>query len=162
MIAKIPRDTQLVYIPWQLTPKGVAFGQQMKAAGKGSIRLMGADGLFDDTFAAVGSNVYDTNFPVNPKSAIIKAFKKSHGGKGMYFGAPTYAATQVVAAAYDKACANGTATRAEVRNALKKTRIPAARSVIGVALRFNANGDLSTAHQFGIYKSNGSVFNPVG
>jgi branched-chain amino acid transport system substrate-binding protein len=162
LIAKIPRDTQLVYIPWQLTPKGVAFGQQMKSAGKGNIRLMGADGLFDETFAAVGSNVYDTNFPVNPKSAIIAAFKKSHGGKGMYFGAPTYAATQVVAAAYDKACKNGTATRAEVRTALKNTKIPAKSSVIGVALRFNANGDLSTAHQFGIYKSNGSVFNPIG
>jgi len=162
LIAKISRDTQLVYIPWQLSPKGQAFGQQMKQAGKGSIRLMGADGLFSDAFASVGTNVYDTNFPLNPKSGIIKAFKSSHGGKGMYFGAPTYAATQVVAAAYDKACANGTATRAEVRGAIKKTKIPASRSVIGVALRFNKNGDLSTAHKFGIYKSNGKVFNPVG
>jgi branched-chain amino acid transport system substrate-binding protein len=46
LIAKIPRDTQLVYIPWQLSPKGQAFGQQMKQAGKGNIRLMGADGLY--------------------------------------------------------------------------------------------------------------------
>src|ERR687885_213844 len=162
LIAKIPRDTQLVYIPWQLPPKGQAFGQQMKQAGKGNIRLMGADGLFSDAFASVGTNVYDTNFPLNPNSGIIKAFKKSHGGKGMYFGAPTYAATQVVAAAYDKACANGTATRAEVRRAIRSTRIPASRSVIGVALRFNRNGDLSTAHKFGIYKSNGKTFNPIG
>jgi branched-chain amino acid transport system substrate-binding protein len=162
LIAKIPRDTQLVYIPWQLSPKGQAFGQQMKQAGKGSIRLMGADGLFSDAFASVGTNVYDTNFPLNPKSKIIATFRKSHGGKGMYFGAPTYAATQVVAAAYDKACANGTATRAEVRRAIKATKIPASRSVIGVALRFNARGDLSTAHKFGIYKSNGKTFNPIG
>src|ERR687886_1935850 len=162
LIAKIPRDTQLVYIPWQLPPKGQAFGQQMKQAGKGNIRLMGADGLFSDAFASVGTNVYDTNFPLNPNSKIIKAFKKSHGGKGMYFGAPTYAAVQVVAAAYDKACANGTATRAEVRRAIRSTRIPASRSVIGVALRFNSKGDLSTAHKFGIYKSNGKIFNPVG
>src|SRR5919199_2958530 len=162
LIAKIPRDTQLVYIPWQLPPKGQAFGQQMRSAGKGNITLMGADGLFSDAFASVGTNVYDTNFPLNPNSRIIKAFKKSHGGKGMYFGAPTYAATQVVAAAYDKACANGTATRAEVRKAIRKTRIAASKSVIGVALRFNAKGDLSTAHKFGIYKSNGKTFNPVG
>jgi branched-chain amino acid transport system substrate-binding protein len=162
LIAKIARDTQLVYIPWQLSPKGQAFGQQMKQAGKGNIRLMGADGLFSDAFASVGTNVYDTNFPLNPKSGIIAAFRKSHGGKGMYFGAPTYAATQVVAAAYDKACKNGTATRAEVRTAIKKTRIAAKKSVIGVALRFNARGDLSTAHKFGIYKSNGKTFNPVG
>jgi branched-chain amino acid transport system substrate-binding protein len=162
LIAKIPRDTQLVYIPWQLPPKGQAFGQQMKQAGRGSIRLMGADGLFSDTFASVGTNVYDTNFPLNPKSKIITAFKASHGGKGEFFGAPTYAAVQVVATAYDKACANGTASRAEVRSLIKKTKIPASKSVIGVALRFNKNGDLATAHKFGIYKSNGTTFNPVG
>jgi branched-chain amino acid transport system substrate-binding protein len=162
LIAKIPRDTQLVYIPWQLSPKGQAFGQQMKQAGKGNIRLMGADGLYSDDFASVGTNVYATSFPLNPNSGIIKAFKKSHGGQGYYFGAPTYAAVQVVAAAYDKACANGTASRAEVRKDIKATKIPASRSVIGVALRFNKNGDLSTAHKFGIYKSDGKTFNPIG
>jgi branched-chain amino acid transport system substrate-binding protein len=161
LIAKIARDTQLVYIPWQLTPKGIAFGNQMKAAGKGSIKLMGADGLFDDSFAAVGSHVYDTNFPLNAKSKIISGFRKSHGGKGEFFGAPTYAATQVVATAYDKACKNGTASRAEVRAAIRATKIPASKSLIGVALRFNRNGDLSTAHKFGLYKSNGTVFVPI-
>jgi branched-chain amino acid transport system substrate-binding protein len=161
LIAKIARDTQLVYIPWQLPPKGQAFGNQMKAAGKGSIRLMGADGLFDSSFAAVGAHVYDTNFPLNPKSKIIAGFKKLHGGDGEYFGAPTYAATQVVATATDRACANGTATRAEVRAAIRSTKIPAAKSVIGVALRFNRNGDLSTAKKFGLYKSNGTAFVPI-
>jgi branched-chain amino acid transport system substrate-binding protein len=161
LIAKIARDTQLVYIPWQLTPKGIAFGNQMKAAGKGSIKLMGADGLFDDSFAAVGSHVYDTNFPLNPKSKIITAFRRSHGGKGEFFGAPTYAATQVVAAAYDKACKNGTASRAEVRAAIRATKIPAAQSLIGVTIRFNRNGDLVTPKKFGLYKSNGTVFVPI-
>jgi branched-chain amino acid transport system substrate-binding protein len=161
LIAKISRDTQLVYIPWQLPPKGAAFGNQMKAAGKGSIKLMGADGLFDSSFAAVGSHVYDTDFPVNPKSKIIAGFKKQHGGDGEYFGAPSYAATQVVATATDRACKNGTATRAEVRAAIRSTRIPAALSVIGVPLRFNRNGDLSTAKKFGLYKSNGKDFVPI-
>jgi branched-chain amino acid transport system substrate-binding protein len=161
LIAKISRDTQLVYIPWQLPPKGQAFGNQMKAAGKGTIRLMGADGLFDSSFAAVGAHVYDTNFPLNPKSKIITGFKKQQGGDGEYFGAPTYAATQVVATAIDRACKNGTATRAEVRAAIRSTKIPAAQSVIGVALRFNRNGDLSTAKKFGLYKSNGNVFVPI-
>ena len=161
LIAKISRDTQLVYIPWQLPPKGQAFGNQMKAAGKGSIKLMGADGLFDSSFASVGSHVYDTNFPLNPKSKIITGFRKQHGGDGEYFGAPTFAATQVVATATDKACKNGIATRTEVRAAIRSTRIPAALSVIGVALRFNRNGDLSTAKKFGLYKSNGNVFVPI-
>jgi branched-chain amino acid transport system substrate-binding protein len=162
LIAKISRDTQLVYIPWQLTPKAIAFGNQMKAAGKGNIKLMGADGTFDSSFAEVGSHVYDTNFPLNPKSKIIAAFRKAHGGDGEFFGAPTYAAVQVVANAVDRACKKGTATRASVRRAIRSTNIPAAQSLIGVALRFNRNGDLSTAHKFGLYKSNGSVFIPIG
>jgi branched-chain amino acid transport system substrate-binding protein len=161
LIAKIPRDTQLVYIPWQLPPKGQAFGNQMKAAGKGGVKLMGADGLFDNSFASVGSHVYDTNFPLNPKSKIITGFKKGHGGDGEYFGAPTFAAVQVVATAVDLACANGTATRAEVRAKIRVTRIPAAKSVIGVTLRFNRNGDLVTPKKFGLYKSNGKDFVPI-
>src|SRR3954454_21918366 len=161
LIAKVPRDTQLVYLPWQLTPKAIAFGNQMKAAGKGSVKLMGADGTFDDSFAAVGSHVYDTNFPLNPKSKIISGYRKSHGGKGDFFGSPTYAAVQVVATALDKACANGTATRAEVRAKIRATNIPAAKSLIGVTIRFNRNGDLSTAKKFGLYKSNGNIFVPI-
>jgi branched-chain amino acid transport system substrate-binding protein len=161
LIAKISRDTQLVYIPWQLPPKGQAFGNQMKAAGKGSIKLMGSDGLFDSSFASVGAHVYDTNFPLNPKSKIIAGFRKAHRGDGEYFGAPTYAATQVVANAIDRACKKGTTTRAKVRAAIKSTRIAAGQSLIGVALRFNSNGDLSTLHKFGLYKSNGTDFVPI-
>ena len=161
LIAKIARDTQIVYIPWQLPPKGQAFGNQMKAAGKGTIKLMGADGLYDSSFAGVGAHVYDTNFPLNPKSKIIAGFKKGHGGDGEYFGAPTYAATQVIATAIDRACKKGSATRASVRAAIRSTNIPAAKSLIGVALRFNRNGDLSTLHGFGLYKSNGKDFVPI-
>jgi branched-chain amino acid transport system substrate-binding protein len=162
LIAKIGRDTQIVYIPWQLTPKAIAFGNKMKAAGKGAIKLMGADGTFDSSFAEVGAHVYDTNFPLNPKSKIIAAFRKAHGGDGEFFGSPTYAATQVVANAVDRACKKGTATRASVRAAIRSTNIKAAQSLIGVALRFNRNGDLSTAKKFGLYKSNGTVFIPIG
>jgi branched-chain amino acid transport system substrate-binding protein len=161
LIAKIARDTQIVYIPWQLPPKGQAFGNQMKAAGKGSIKLMGSDGLFDSSFASVGAHVYDTNFPLNPKSKIITGFKKGHGGDGEYFGAPSYAATQVVATAINRACKTGTTTRAKVRAAIRTTAIPAKASLIGVALRFNRNGDLSTLHGFGLYKSNGKDFVPI-
>jgi len=161
LIAKIPRDTQIVYIPWQLPPKGQAFGNQMKSAGKGDIKLMGSDGLYDSSFASVGAHVYDTNFPLNPKSKIIAGFKKGHGGDGEYFGAPTYAATQVVANAIDRACARGSATRAAVRAAIRTTNIPAAKSLVGVAIRFNRSGDLSTLKKFGLYKSNGSVFVPI-
>ena len=89
LIAKIPRDTQLVYLPWQLAAKAQAFGQQMRQAGKASIKLMGSDGLFAPEFESL-SGVYDSFFPVQPNDATIKAYTRSHGGNGDFFGAPSY------------------------------------------------------------------------
>ena len=159
LIAKIPRDTQIVYIPWQLPPKGQAFGQQMKTAGKGSIKLMGSDGLFDPAFASVGSNVYDSFFPVQPTDASIKAYKKSHGGQGDYFGAPSYVATQVVGEAIDRACTDGKATRAEVRGQIAKTKLK--KTLLGLPVSFTKGGDLKGG-SYGIYQSKNGAFARVG
>jgi branched-chain amino acid transport system substrate-binding protein len=150
LIAKIPRNYQLVYIPWQLPPKGQAFGRQLKSSGRGGMKLMGSDGLFDPLFSGVGSNVYDSFFPVNTKSALVKAYKKSHGGKGEYFGAPTYVAAQVVTGAIDRACKDGKATRAEVRAQIRKTNLK--NSLLGIPIRFDKNGDMRKK-PFGIWKS---------
>jgi branched-chain amino acid transport system substrate-binding protein len=159
LIAKIPRDTQLVYIPWQLPPKGKAFGQQLRAAGKGSIVLMGSDGLFDSEFASLG-NVYASSFPTSATNAVVKAFKKSHGGDPEYFGAPTYVAGQVVGGAIERACKDGKASRGEVRAQIKKTKLK--NTVLGLNVSYNAQGDIKGG-QFGIWKANAAgTFNPVG
>jgi branched-chain amino acid transport system substrate-binding protein len=158
LIAKIPRDTQMVYIPWQLPPKGKAFGDQMRSAGKSSIALMGSDGLFDSTFAAL-SGVYASSFPTSATNPIVKAFKKAHGGNAEFFGAPSYVAAQVVATAIDRACKDGKATRGEVRAQIKKTNLK--KTVLGLNVKYNANGDIAGG-QFGIWRSNGTDFNPIG
>lgn len=159
LIAKIPRSTDVVYIPWQLPPKGKALGEQMRSAGKGNIKLMGSDGLYDPDFASVGTNVYDSFFPVSPKSATVKSFTKAHGGSGEFFGAPSYAAAQVIGGAIDRACKNGTASRAEVRAQIAKTKLKT--SVLGIPISFDRNGDIKRK-KFGIWKSNGTNFLPVG
>jgi branched-chain amino acid transport system substrate-binding protein len=159
LIAKIPRDTQLVYIPWQLPPKGKAFGEQLRSAGKGSINLMGSDGLFDDAFASLG-NVYASSFPTSATNPVVKAFKKAHGGDPEYFGAPSYVAAQVVGTAVDRACKDGKATRGEIRAQVRKTNLK--KTVLGLNVSYNANGDIKGG-QFGIWKSNAAgTFNPVG
>jgi len=150
LIAKIPGNTSVVYIPWQLPPRAQAFGRQMKQAGKGSIKLFGSDGLFDPLFAGLGSNVYDSFFPIDLKSKTLKAFAKKHGGNQELFGAPSYAAAQVLGRALDKACKNGTATRAEVRGIVKKTNIR--KSLLGIPLSFDKNGDVKR-RKFPIYHS---------
>ena len=161
LINKIPRDTQLVYLPWQLPPKGKAFGQQMKGLGRGSVKLMGSDGLFDPLFSGLGSNVYDSFFPVNPLDAKVKAFKKLHGGQSELFGAPSYVAAEVVAGAIDRACKNGTASRAEVRAQILKTNIAVKASLLGLPVSFRKHGNLKQ-HPFGIYHSVKGVFVRVG
>ena len=161
IINKIPRDTELVYLPWQLPPKGQAFGQQMKSLGRGSVKLMGSDGLFDPLFSGLGSNVYDSFFPLNPQDKRVKTFKKLHGGASELFGAPSYVATQVVVGAIDRACANGTVSRAEVRAQLKKTKISKKASLLGLPVAFDKNGDM-IKRPFGIYHSVNGVFVRVG
>jgi branched-chain amino acid transport system substrate-binding protein len=161
IINKIPRNTQLVYLPWQLPPKGKAFGEQMKSLGRSNVKLMGSDGLFDPAFSGLGSNVYDSFFPVNPADKRVAAFKKSHGGNSELFGAPSYVAAQVVAGAIDRACKNGTATRAEVRAQIKKTKIAKKASLLGLPVAFDRNGNL-VQHPFGIYRSAKGIFQRVG
>ena len=156
IINKIPRNTQLVYLPWQLPPKGQAFGQQMKSLGRAGTKLMGSDGLFDPLFAGLGNNVYDSFFPVNPADKRVAAFKAIHKGTEL-FGAPSYVAAQVVTGAIDRACKNGTASRAEVRAQIKKTNIPASTSLLGLPVAFNKNGDM-VKKPFGIYHSVKGVF----
>ena len=156
IINKIPRNTQLVYLPWQLPPKGKAFGQQMKTLGRGGIKLMGSDGLFDPQFSGLGNNVYDSFFPLNPSDPRVAAFRKSHSGTEL-FGAPTYVAAQVVTGAIDRACKDGKATRAEVRRQLKKTNILLKTSLLGLPVKFDRHGDM-VKKPFGIYKSQKGVF----
>jgi branched-chain amino acid transport system substrate-binding protein len=159
LIAKIPRDYQLVYIPWQVPAKGKAFGEQLRAAGRGSMILMGSDGLFDDAFASLG-NVYASSFPTSGSHPVVKAFKKSHAGNPEFFGAPTYVAGQVVGGAIERACKDGKASRGEVRAQVRKTKLK--KTLLGINVSFNAQGDMQR-RPFGIWKANASgVFQPVG
>ena len=159
-VAKIGSGVNVVYIPWQLAPKAQLFGQQMREQGKRAT-LFGSDGLFDpDNFKIAGS--YISFFPVARTSPLITQYRNTHGGDPDYFGAPTYAATQVVVNAVDRACRDGQATRAEVRANIRRTDIAARQSVLGLRIRFDANGDVRGG-RFGIFRiaSNGA-YNPVG
>ena len=159
-IAKIPNNTQGIYIPWQLAPQAQAFGQQLKAAGKAKIKLFGSDGLFaPGTWKITGS--YDSAFPYNPADPAVKAYIRAHKGNGEFFGLPSYVAAQVVVGAVTAACADGKATRAEVRKQIAKTKLKT--SILGFPVSFQASGEMRTPAGYGIYQiqSNGS-FKRIG
>jgi branched-chain amino acid transport system substrate-binding protein len=159
-IAKIPGNTQVIYIPWQLAPQAQAFGQQLKAAGKGNIPLFGSDGLFSPDWTIAGS--YDSFFPVDTSGAVVAAFEKAHKGDGEFFGAPSYVAAQIAVLAITKACADGKATRAEVRAAIPTIKVGQKASLLGTRVVFLKNGNLRYGG-FGVYQiqSDGS-FKRVG
>jgi branched-chain amino acid transport system substrate-binding protein len=160
LVARIPADTQVVYVPWQVSSKAQLFGQQLRAAGKNA-RLFGSDGLFDpDNFKIPNSLI--SFFPIDLKSKIIAAYRRGPGGgKSDLFGLPSYQAADVVGRAIDKACANGSATRAEVRGFINRTNIPKKQAIVGFAVRFVQQvrpplgpGDMQHPADFGIYRIN--------
>jgi branched-chain amino acid transport system substrate-binding protein len=165
LAARIPANTQSVYIPWQLAPKAQLFGQALRSQGKRAI-LFGSDGLFDpDSFKIPGS--YVSFFPINLSSPVIRAYRRGPGGgKSELFGLPSFQAADVVGRAIDKACANGKATRAEVRKFVNQTNISKAQSFVGFRIKFVQRrrgvlgpGDMETPANFGIYRiSNRGVY----
>jgi branched-chain amino acid transport system substrate-binding protein len=160
LVARIGNNVNVVYIPWQISSRAQLFGQQMREQGKRAT-LFGSDGLFDpDNFKIAGA--YISFFPVARTSPLITQYRRTHGGDPDYFGAPTFAATQVVVNAVDRACRNGGATRAEVRAQIRRTDIAARQSVLGLRIRFDANGDLRGG-RFGIFRiATNGAYNPVG
>jgi branched-chain amino acid transport system substrate-binding protein len=162
LITRIPTNTQVVYFPWQLAPKAQLFGQQLRAAGKNAT-LFGSDGLNDpDNFKIPGS--YVSAFPVNASNPTVKLYSNGPGkGKSNLFGLPSYMATDVLARAVDKACANGTATRAEVRKFVAQTNIPKAQSLLGFRIKYVQTvklplgpGDMDTPSQYILYRIDNS------
>jgi hypothetical protein len=101
-------------------------------------------------------------FPINLTSPVIRAYRRGPGGgKSELFGLPSYQAADVVGRAIDKACANGTATRAEVRRIVNQTNIPRAQSIVGFRIKFVQRrkgvlgpGDMESPANFGIYRIN--------
>jgi branched-chain amino acid transport system substrate-binding protein len=166
LIARIPRNTQVVYIPWQLADKAQTFYLQYRASGRTGM-LFGSDGLFaPGTFEAKGG--YVSAFPVDYSSPSLKAFKKSHGGQDQAFGLPTYTAVWVNATAINKACkkGHGKTTRKAVRKMLKKVKLNAKSSLLGFPVHFLSKnqgsyqgpGDMGAPANFAIFhiKSNGT------
>jgi branched-chain amino acid transport system substrate-binding protein len=159
-IAKIPSNTQGIYIPWQLAPQAQAFGQQLKAAGKSKIKLFGSDGLFAPGVWKIAGS-YDSAFPYNPNDGAVKAYVKAHKGNGEFFGLPSYVAAQVVVGAVTRACADGKASRAEVRKQIAKTKLKT--SILGFPVSFASTGEMHAPATYGVYQiqSDGS-FKRIG
>jgi preprotein translocase subunit SecD len=161
VIAAIPSNTQIVYIPWQLPGQAQTFYQQLRASGKKAM-IMGSDGTdAPGTFQPNGHG-YVSGFPVDFTSPILKTFKKAHQGQTETFGIPSYTATLVVATAINKACkaGHGKTTRTAVRKQVQKVKLSAKAGLLGFPIQFlNKNkaafqgaGDMGGTANFAVYQ----------
>jgi branched-chain amino acid transport system substrate-binding protein len=147
-VAKVADDVDVVFLPWQVAASAQVFGQQLREHAKPAT-IVGSDALDSGDFTIPGS--YVAAFA--PDVRQVKgnaAFVQGYGAPFVSnFGPLAYVATQVAIAAIRKACADGSATRAEVQRALRATQLP--RTVLGRGLAFTPTGDVQDA-RYSIFK----------
>jgi branched-chain amino acid transport system substrate-binding protein len=152
LVAKVTSSVKVVYLPFQLASQAQLFAQQLKAQGKSAV-VFGSDGTFDSSKFNVNGSYISFFAPdvttLAGAKAVVTAFQKQFPGATSPFGAPNYVLAQMYAAAVTKACKNGTATRAEVRQAFGKVAL--ASTILGTPIRFTINGDIAGA-AFHIFK----------
>jgi branched-chain amino acid transport system substrate-binding protein len=145
LVTKVPDDTTVVFLPWQVAANGQLFAEQMKEQGK-TAKIFGSDGLDSGDFTITGAYVSSFARDIHGlpgTKAVIAGYNKKYGTKWSTFGPPAYVAGQVIATAYKKACADGTASRAELLNDIRAVRIP--HSILGLTISFDKHGEVPGA-----------------
>jgi branched-chain amino acid transport system substrate-binding protein len=166
VIAQIPTNTQVIFIPWQVAAEAQSFYQQYHTARPTTTtKLFGSDGT-DDPASFTGTGSLVSGFPVDFSSAKLSKFASLHGGNQELFGLPTYTATLVNATAIKMACAagHGHTTRTAVRKMIHKVQLTAGQSLLGFPVKFlttnqgnfKGPGDMGGAADFAIYKIQGN------
>jgi branched-chain amino acid transport system substrate-binding protein len=145
LVTKVPDDTTVVFLPWQVAANGQLFAEQMKEQGK-TAKIFGSDGLDSGDFTITGAYVSSFARDIHglPGTAkVIAGYNKKYGTKWSTFGPPAYVAAQVIATAYKAACADGSATRAELLKQIHSTHL--ASSILGLPISFDKHGQLKGA-----------------
>lgn len=147
VVSGIGSGVDLVYLPISVPAKMELFGEQLVQAGK-KIPLFVGDAGYSPDFHVEGSHFSAfapdiRNLPADKK--ILSQYFAKYGSKAPLttYGPPSYVATQVVLGAVARACKDGTATRAEVKAQVAKTKMKT--SILGAPISFEKNGDRKNA-----------------
>jgi len=156
-------DTEVIFFPGQVASQGALLARQLQEQGV-DVTLVGADGFFivDDFIAgAAGAaeGAYVSAFApdihdLESSADVVERYTEEYGDFGT-FGPPTYAATQVVLEAMQRAFEAGDLSREAVRDEVANTNQEL--SVMGGPLAFDENGDVLNA-SFYIFQVEGDNF----
>jgi branched-chain amino acid transport system substrate-binding protein len=142
LVTNIGSDVQVVVFATQTASAAQTLSQQLREQGKRAV-VFGTDGAFSPS-QFKPRNGYVSSFAPDLKllasgRALVRQYNTFSKNKAFgTFGPPSYMATWVLMRATDAACRDGSATRAEVTAAVKKTNTP---SILGGTIRFTAKGD---------------------
>jgi branched-chain amino acid transport system substrate-binding protein len=145
LVTKVPSDAKVVFLPWQVAANGQLFAEQMLEQAK-TAKIFGSDGLDSGDFTAKGAYVSSFARDIHGlpgTAAIIAGYNKKYGKKWSTFGPPSYISVQVAAMAYKAACADGSASRAELMRNIRAVKIP--KSILGLTISFDKHGDVPAA-----------------
>ncbi|HJR94814.1 MAG TPA: branched-chain amino acid ABC transporter substrate-binding protein [Gaiellaceae bacterium] len=162
IVANIGSDVDVVIFATQVATAANTLSNQLREQGKKAI-VFGTDGAYSPSQFKPRSgyvSVFAPDLHFDPKArAIVREYRRfvSKDTSGA-FGPATYMAGWVAMNAISRACANGSATRAEVVQMTRTTRVP---SIIGPRIQFDAKGDLKGGGAFVIYKIANGKYSPV-
>jgi branched-chain amino acid transport system substrate-binding protein len=142
-------NDKVVFLFFQIASQAQTFAQQMKEKGRTGI-VFGSDGTFDSAKFNVNGSYVSFFAPdvtqLKSQAAIVNGFYKKFGHSTTPFGAPNYVVAQLEINAIKAACADGKVSRGEVRKWIAKTNLKT--SLLGVPIKFTANGDVTGANDY--------------
>lgn len=153
IVANVGSNVTVVIFATQTATAANTLSNQLREQGKRAV-VFGTDGAYSPSQFKPRSgyvSVFAPDLHFDPRArAIIREYRRfvSKDTSGA-FGPATYMAGWVTMVAIRRACADGTATRAEVVTQLRRTNSP---SIIGSNIRFDAKGDLRGGGEFVIYR----------
>ena len=162
IVANVGSEVDVVIFATQVATAANTLSNQLREQGKKAI-VFGTDGAYSPSQFKPRSgyvSVFAPDLHFDPAArAIIREYRRfvSKDTSGA-FGPATYMAGWVAMNAISRACANGSATRAEV---VQMTRRTSVRSIIGPRIQFDAKGDLKGGGAFVIYKVTNGKYSPV-
>jgi branched-chain amino acid transport system substrate-binding protein len=157
LVTNIGSDVQVVVFATQTASAANTLARQLREQGKRAV-VFGTDGAFAPAqykprLGYVSSFAPDLKLLPTGRTLVAQYKVFSKGKTFGTFGPPSYMAAWTLMRAADQACRNGSATRAEVTAAVRKTNIP---SILGGNIRFTKRGDTAGAKFYTFKVTNGN------
>jgi branched-chain amino acid transport system substrate-binding protein len=162
VVTNVGSDVDVVVFATQVATAANTLSNQLREQGKRAI-VFGTDGAYSPTqykprTGYVSSFANDLRF-LRSARGIVREYNRYSRNKAFgTFGPPSYMAAWVAMTAIRGACADGTATRAEVSAQVRRSAVP---SILGGQIRFTPRGDVRAA-KFYIFKVTNGNYALVG